>query len=346
MKTRDTAVPHNGPIGQRFADRFDIVGTIGEGAMGRVYRARDDETGEWVALKLLQPEHVANDELIGRFNREMRATAQIDHPNTTRVVDYGEFDGVLYLAMELIEGTPLDELIVDEAPMSEARTVRLGSQIACALAAAHAQSFIHRDLKPENILVTDGDRVKVLDFGLAAVLDRADATRLTSNGLRVGTPLFMAPEYIEGKPADHRVDLYALGVVLYMLVAGRAPFLGSGYTLLHRAVTEEPPPPSELAPGCPSWLDAIILRLMDKDPDKRLQSAEEVLSLLQLGVTAHAPSQPPFHMTESMVRELGLELPPPPKKGPSPLRLLIVATLGLGMGLSLGAALLALWWWS
>ena len=271
--------------GTLFAGAFDVVDRIGEGAMGNVYRARYLPTGEWVALKRLHPEHAKDAEVNARFDREMEATESITHPNTAKVIAHGEHEGALYLAMELIEGRALDDVIVDDAPMSSERAAHIGAQIASALGAAHDLGFVHRDLKPENILLTqqgdDPDFVKVLDFGLAAMVENPNHSRLTAQGLRVGTPLFMAPEYIAGSPSDHRVDLYGLGVVLYMLVVGKAPFLGSGYKLLNLAVSESPTPPSETAAGCEPWLDAIILRLMEKDPERRIQSAEEVERLLR-----------------------------------------------------------------
>ena len=245
-------------------------------------------------------------EVTARFDREMQATASIEHPNTARVIDHGEHDGALYLAMELIEGRTLDDVIIDEAPMPSGRVAHIGAQIARALSAAHEHNFVHRDLKPENIMLMlqddDPDHVKVLDFGLAAFVENPNQARLTAQGLRVGTPLFMAPEYIEGRTTDHRADLYGLGVVMYMLVVGKAPFLGSGYALLNRAVSEPPVPPSKQSSHCEPWLESIILRLMEKDPIRRIQSADEVARLLDArqlvtafpsAERAHAP--PPVH---------------------------------------------------
>ncbi len=303
--------------GTLFAGKFDVVDRIGEGAMGNVYRARHLPTGEWVALKRLHPEHASDEEVTARFNREMEATANIRHENTVRVVDYGESDGSLYLAMELIEGRSLDDVLIDEAPLPARRVADIGRQIASALVGAHERNFVHRDLKPENIMLTvqDGvsDFVKVLDFGLAALIDdeSTKAARLTAQGLRVGTPLFMAPEYIEGTHSDHRGDLYALGVVMYMLVVGKAPFLGSGYQLLTRAVTETPIPPSQQPSGCEPWLESIILRLMEKKPGKRIQTAEEVERLLS---SQQAVTLFPFEREEATQSST----PPPYLERPTP----------------------------
>ncbi len=274
--------------GTLYAAKFDVIDRLGEGAMGTVYRARIIATGEWVALKRLHPEHAEDPEVTARFNREMEATSKVDHPNTVRVIDYGVEDGYLYLAMEILKGRPLDDVIVDDCPMEPERIAHIGIQIARALEAAHKQQFVHRDLKPENIMLvrngTDEDYVKVLDFGLAAFLDDSDEARLTGHGLRVGTPLYMAPEYIEGKVTDHRSDLYALGVVLYMLTVGKAPYLGSPYTILHKSVTDDPTLPSDALPnGCPPWLEEIIITLMQKKPLKRIQTAAEVADLLERG---------------------------------------------------------------
>lgn len=308
MNDSDTDSSEMTLTGTLFAGNFDVVDRIGEGAMGNVYRARYLPTGEWVALKRLHPEHAGDPEVTARFNREMEATANIRHENTVRVVDYGESDGSLYLAMELIEGRSLDDVLIDDAPLPARRAADIGRQIASALVAAHERNFVHRDLKPDNIMLTEqdgvSDFVKVLDFGLAALIDDGTAsTRLTAQGLRVGTPLFMAPEYIEGTQSDHRGDLYALGVVLYMLVVGKAPFLGSGYQLLTRAVTDIPTPPSEQPSGCEPWLESIILRLMEKTPGKRIQTAEEVERLL---------------VSRQAVTLLPLEDAPPPAVPPLP----------------------------
>jgi serine/threonine-protein kinase len=211
--------------------------------------------------------------------------------------------------MELIKGRSLNDILIDDAPLPARRVANIGRQIASALVAAHERNFVHRDLKPDNIMLMEldgvSDHVKVLDFGLAALIDDGSkAARLTAQGLRVGTPLFMAPEYIEGTPSDHRSDLYALGVVLYMLVVGKAPFLGSGYQLLTRAVSEIPIPPSEQPSGCEPWLESIILRLMEKQPGKRIQSAEEVERLL---ASQQAVTLFPFKLDDT---ENGPGLPP------------------------------------
>jgi serine/threonine-protein kinase len=350
--------------GTLFAGKFDVVDRIGEGGMGNVYRARHLPTGEWVALKRLHPEHASDEEVTARFNREMEATANIRHENTVRVVDYGESDGSLYLAMELIEGRSLDDVLIDDAPLPASRVADIGRQIASALVAAHERNFVHRDLKPENIMLTvqDGvsDFVKVLDFGLAALIDDSKGARLTAQGLRVGTPLFMAPEYIEGTQSDHRGDLYALGVVMYMLVVGKAPFLGSGYKLLTRAVTEIPIPPSEQPSGCEPWLESIILRLMEKKPGKRIQTAEEVERLL---TSRQAVTLFPFEtddlpdsssMPPALSRPTPASMPPqklltpprrasysPPAQRVSYGPLIIVAALVLGIfGFAIGIFLL------
>jgi serine/threonine protein kinase len=309
--------------GSLYAGKFDVIDRLGEGAMGAVYRARHLATNEWVALKRLHPEHVDDAEVVARFNREMEATASVRHPNTARVIDYGREGSDLFLAMEIVTGRSLDEVIVDDAPMPPERVVHITGQIASALGAAHEAQFVHRDLKPENIMLTskggDPDFVKVLDFGLAAIVDSSGSAQLTAQGLRVGTPLFMAPEYIEGKPTDHRADLYALGVVMYMMAAGTAPHKGSPYSILHKAVTETPVPPSEIAASCPAWLESVILRLLEKNPEQRVQSAEELVALLverkdirtrTPTVRVEAPRPPPEPFAR--VLESGPVTPAPP----------------------------------
>jgi len=273
-------------VGSVYAERFEIEGFIDSGVMGSVYRAKQLDRDRTVALKVINSDLIDDKEIIGRFHREMRVTAAIKHPNTVRVHQYGHTkNGELYLAMELLNGKSLDEAMLAEGPMKAERVAMIGAQIAAALGAAHAEKVVHRDLKPENIIVHQTDEIdtwiKVLDFGLAHVADSDNETdeQLTAYGARVGTPYYMAPEYVQTFELDHRSDLYALGVLMYEMLTGRPPFKGGPYEVLHKHV-KEPVPPLRTANAdidCPDWLGDLIMQLLRKKPDDRPEDAAEVI---------------------------------------------------------------------
>lgn len=274
--------------GEIYADRFRVEEFIDSGIMGSVFRAVQLDKQRVVALKVINAELAEDPEIIKRFHREMRVTAAIKHPNTVRVHQYGHTpEGELYLAMELLEGHSLDELI-RQGPMSAGRAGRLGGQIARALEAAHAEGVIHRDLKPENIMVVeleDGTEwVKVLDFGLARATDSdGGEEQLTAYGARVGTPFYMAPEYVQTFDLDHRSDLYGLGVLMFEMLTGQPPFKGGPYEVLHKHVREAPPRFFEVVEGLdvPMWMEELVFQLLEKDPARRPQTAEAVVQRLE-----------------------------------------------------------------
>ena len=282
-------------LGALFAEKFRIEKRIGRGAMSTVYRAHQLAMDRPVALKILKGTPGSDDFGVRRFYRELRATARVEHPNTIRVYDFGHTArGELYLAVELLHGRSLFDELTAVGPMETARVVRIGTQVAKALGAAHQAGVVHRDLKPENLFLVDvfgePDFVKVLDFGIARVLEPAqgdDAARATF-GAVVGTPLYMSPEHVNGG-VDARSDLYSLGVVLFTMVVGHEPFRDKDpMRILIQHMSEQPPAPSTLAPRpVPAALDALILGLLQKDPAARPQSADEVIAALQ-GVGAGA----------------------------------------------------------
>jgi serine/threonine protein kinase len=292
-------------IGRLFADRFHVECHIGTGGMGHIYRARQIDMDRGVALKVLHPALGADREVLARFDREARATTRIEHPNTVRVYEHGQAHGQRYLAMELLEGKPLNDVIAEDAPMPSERVAYIGMQIALGLAAAHSAQIVHRDLKPENVMLLDRyeqqDFVKVLDFGLSRSAGEEEEGRssdsgVTQSGVRVGTPMYMAPEYISAFAFDHRSDLYALGMILYEMATGRTPYIGRPHEILEQQVDAEPRAPSA-QPGArvPVWLEDIILRLLRKDPADRPGSALEVARTLERG-RAVLISQPPTHL--------------------------------------------------
>ena len=263
-------------IGTRLG-RYEIVAPLGAGGMGEVYRARDSSLDREVAIKVLPHGTADQPDARDRLAREARSLSRLSHPHICAVHDVGEDAGSVYLVMELIEGETLAARIA-RGPLGVTDTLRIGREIAEALAGAHRQGIVHRDLKPGNVMLTKGG-VKLLDFGLAKAAAPADGESavtlgrsLTSEGTLVGTLQYMSPEQMEGKPADARSDIFALGVVLYEMATGRRAFGGDSATALAAAVLTADPPPIAGAPA----LDRIVRGCLAKDPDRRWQSAQDV----------------------------------------------------------------------
>lgn len=263
--------------GSRFASvvagRFHLMGLIGVGAMGAVYRARDLELGETVALKMLRPELVGSRDMLEVFRREVRLARRVTHPNVARIYDIGEHDQVLFLTMEYVEGDSLATLLERHGPMPVERAIALTRDILAGLWAAHDAGVLHRDLKPGNVLVTPEGRAVVTDFGVARAADSAPEE---TGGLIVGTPLYMAPEQMEGGRLDARADLYAVGVVLFEMLTGRRPIEGkSTLAVASVRLTEPPPDPRSVRPALSEPLAQVVLRLLARRPEDRFASAAE-----------------------------------------------------------------------
>ena len=272
-------------VGKTLEGKYRIDGFLKRGGMGAVYRGTHLMLNKPVAIKLIKPELVSSSEVVQRFLREARAAAHLSHPNIVTVHDLGQTpDGMLYIVMELVPGSSLKEVIQAEGAWEAKRVVRLVKAIASALGVAHRNNVVHRDLKPQNIMVTrdsDGNEIpKLLDFGIAKTLEPTNAA-LTSTGMVLGTPHYMSTEQAKGAPADRRSDLYALGVILYEMLVGSVPFDDASIPqILIKHLTEMPLPPSSVNPGVPPELEAIVLRLLEKDPDRRYQNAEELIEAL------------------------------------------------------------------
>jgi serine/threonine protein kinase len=275
-------------VGQTVAGRFRIEELIGQGGMGKVYRGRHLALDRLVCLKMLKPALLWDPTVVGRFEREAMAASRLNHPNSIQVLDFGrtESDGALYIVMEYVEGKDLRAVLRDEWPVPEERLCQIMAQVLAALAEAHAHNVIHRDLKPENVMLEQrrgqADFVKVLDFGIAKILD-SDLPPLTRSDLVCGTPQYMAPEQATGARLDGRCDLYAVGVMLYQLATGQLPFDGpNAIDVLTRQVNELPVPPRKKQPNAPisAAMEALILRVLSKDPALRPQSAEEFRQLV------------------------------------------------------------------
>ncbi len=257
-------------------NQYRILGRVGGGAMGTVYRAQHAVLGRTHAIKVLCGDLAGDRRGVARFRQEATAIAQIDHPNVVTINDFATTsEGLPFIVMELIDGEPLDRVIRAEGPFDAPRARRIARQIASGLDAAHSQGTVHRDLKPGNIILTsspDGERVKLVDFGIAAVArQNPNATRLTQVGVTLGTPRFMAPEQFGDSTVGPAADLYSLGVVLYTMLDGRAPFNGAPLKLRELHLSATPPP----LPDC-DGLAPLVARLLAKIPSQRPASARAV----------------------------------------------------------------------
>jgi serine/threonine protein kinase len=277
---------------------YEIAGKLGAGGMGEVYCARDTRLDRDVAVKVLPPA-VARDPLaLARFHREARTIAAVSHPRICAVYDVGEYEGSPYIVMELLEGKPLYALI-EQRGLPVEQLIEWGLQLADALEAAHARGIVHRDLKPANIVITGRGDVKVLDFGVAKLIDvqAAQATTmaaLTDSGVTIGTAAYMAPEQVRGEPLDQRTDLFALGLVLYEMATGRRAFIGATTGLIADAILNRAPAAAvDLNPALPPSVAAIIDKLLEKDRDLRYRHAADVRADLKRALRElHGPVTP------------------------------------------------------
>ncbi len=260
---------------------YRIVKELGKGGMGAVYAAIDTRLDRRLALKVMLPEFASDPAAKERFLREARAAAKISHDNVVTVYEADERDGVPYIAMQFLEGLPLDAYLKKKGTPTVQQVLRIASEAAAGLAAAHKLGLVHRDIKPANLwLEAPNGRVKVLDFGLAKPVDAE--IEITRSGAVVGTPAYMSPEQARGQKVDHRADLFSLGAVLYRLCTGQLPFHGpTTMAILMALGTEEPPPVREVAPHVPEALAALIHQLLSKSADARPQSAAEVVKHLR-----------------------------------------------------------------
>jgi CheY-like chemotaxis protein/tRNA A-37 threonylcarbamoyl transferase component Bud32 len=265
--------------GARFADRYEIITVVGRGGMGTVYRAKDLELGQEVAIKTLRPEFLVDDTILERFKSEIRLTYRITHKNVVRTHYFGEWSGAYYLTMEFVEGVTLRQLMDTRGHLSVPSTLAIGVQLADSLAVAHEQGVIHRDIKPQNLLLDAEGVLKVMDFGIARLTERTSG--LTEVGLVVGTPAYMSPEQLVADQLDERSDLYSTGLVLFECLTGRLPFEArSTMALIGKILSEQPPTPASLNPEVPAAFSSLIARLIARAPEDRVQSAQELAKLL------------------------------------------------------------------
>ena len=277
---------------QVYSGRYEIVEHLARGGMAEVYVAHDQLLDRRVALKVLFPEFAADRSFVERFRREARAAAGLNHPNIVSVYDTGEESGTYFIVMEYVEGRTLRDIIRSEGPLLPQRAADIGADVAAALAFAHRHGVVHRDVKPGNVLIDRAGRVKVTDFGIARAGDTQE--NLTQTGAVMGTATYFSPEQAQGGAIDPRSDVYSLGVVLYEMVTGRAPFSGdSPVAIAYQHVRETPAPPSSVNPDVPPDLEACILKCMAKNPANRYATAEDLRAdLIRFGQGQRVQAEP------------------------------------------------------
>ena len=259
--------------------RYQIIGELGRGAMGVVYKATDPTIGRTVALKTMRLDVHAekHDQMLSRFQNEARAAGALNHPNIVTIFDAAEVDGIFYIAMEYIEGTTLSQLLHDRRSISAQEVVEIGSQICAGLQYAHFRKVIHRDIKPPNIMLAANGVVKIMDFGIA----KAGAS-VTNTGEVLGTPHYMSPEQVKGLDLDGRSDIFSTGVVLYEMTTGEKPFAGQNVTsIIYKIVNEDPVPPRELDVTIHPGMSMVVTKCLAKDPDDRYQEASDLATALK-----------------------------------------------------------------
>ena len=257
-------------------DRYEIRDKLGQGAMAKVYKAYDPRIGRELAIKLLRKERIVDKEYLTRFQREAKAVGTLSHPNIVTVYDVGEFDNRPYIVMELLEGTPLDEVMTSSRKFSLRDALPIAMQLASALDYAHTRGIVHRDIKPSNIIISNNHEIKITDFGIAH-FDSGEATQQTRMGDVLGTPQYMSPEQVLGQKIDGRSDLFSVGVILYQLLTGQRPFVGDTVaTLMYQIANTAPQPMENLGTNIPASLRNIVNKLLAKSPDNRFQTGKEL----------------------------------------------------------------------
>ncbi len=266
--------------GTTFAGRYEIIEELGKGGMGKVYRVEDKKIKEEVALKLIKPEISSDKRTIERFSNELKMARKIRHKNICGMYDLGEEKGIHYITMEYVPGEDLKSFLRRSKQLSMPTAISIAKQTCEGLSEAHGLGVVHRDLKPGNIMIDKEGNARVMDFGIARSLK---AKGITGAGVMIGTPEYMSPEQVEGKEVDQRSDIYSLGVILYEMVTGRVPVEGdTPFTIGIEHKCESPKDPKELNTQVPSDISHLILRCMEKDKEKRYQSAGELISDLAL----------------------------------------------------------------
>ena len=286
--------------GSDFGPRYHIEVLLGQGGMGRVYKAYDKELNRTVAIKVVRQGAMGEADALSRFKQELVLASKISHKNILRIHDLGEVNGMKFITMAYVEGQDLHQIIKANPKLPLERVLKFATQLAGALAAAHAEDVVHRDLKPQNILVDKNDQVYISDFGLAKSFAEG-AVGMTQTGAFLGTPRYMSPEQVEGKATDGRADLYAYGLILYEMATGDVPFTGdTTLGVMYQRLKEKPKNPKLVNPLLPNWLVQIIMRCLEKDPADRYQNAYEILGDLQASQSGSGVSRTVSHSGSSI----------------------------------------------
>jgi tetratricopeptide (TPR) repeat protein len=326
----NAVLPANLQPGAAFGTRYRIESLLGEGGMGAVYKAYDNELGRTVALKLVRPELATNPQTMQRFKQELLLASKVSQKNILRIHDLGDVGGVKFITMAFVEGGDLAGLIENEGRLGFDRALKFARQMCAALEAAHNEGVVHRDLKPQNILIDKSDNIYISDFGLAKSLE-SEVTMMTRTGQILGTPRYMSPEQVEAVNVDHRADLYSLGLIAYEMFTADIPFRGeSAMQLMYQRVTAPARDPRTILPEMPDYLARIILKCLEKDPAKRYQSAREILDDLDAQNAPSPASLPPGATTA---------IRPAPKPGAATISIQIPKSAGRWSVLGLVAVL-------
>jgi serine/threonine-protein kinase len=297
-----------GDLSGREIGNFRFLRRLGKGAMAEVYLAEQWQLKRWVAVKVLKPELAGDGTYLRRFELEAQAAAKLVHANIVQIHEVGESDGLHYIVQEYVQGQNLRDWLARNGPPLLQPALSIMRQIAAALSKAAEQGVVHRDIKPENIMITAAGEVKVADFGLARVLSEngAAATALTQVGITMGTPLYMSPEQVEGRPLDHRSDLYSFGVLCYHLLTGKPPFTGdTALAVAVQHVKNQPTALETLRPDLPPALCRVVHHMLAKDPEQRWASCRELLRELYRIQVEYCPQASPEEM--SLWGSVGME---------------------------------------
>src|SRR5215469_2761679 len=263
-------------------DRYEMQEPIGRGGMATIYRAVDLRMGRVVAAKILREVYSTDPKFVTRFQREARAASALQHPNIIQVFDYGQSGENYYIVMEFVEGTDLRRYLKRQGVLSNERAIEIAHDVALGLGAAHKLGIVHRDVKPQNIMLNDHGLVKLTDFGIASMYKDADAERLTTTGMTLGTVQYYAPEQAQGEIVTPAADVYALGIVMYEMLTGRTPFDGdTPVTVAMRHIQDLPEPPSTYNPRVSQGLERIVLRCLEKDPRDRYRDGDALAYALE-----------------------------------------------------------------
>jgi len=293
-------IPEGALSGHLLGGTYRLGRMIGRGGMGQVYEGVQEPLGRRVAVKILHPSLTGDPVMLERFRREAEAAAALGHPNVVQVTDFQNIpDEGAFLVMEVLSGHPLNDLLESEGTLPQDRAAFIATQVLSALEAAHGAGIIHRDLKPQNIFLTEisgvRDIVKLLDFGIAKLLEEGDRTRMTATGMTLGTPAYMAPEMVRGDELDGRADLYAVGAILYEMLTGRTPIKAPSMMAMFYAIMEQTPKPIlALSPQVNPKLAHAVERAVAKDPADRFADASQMRQALMpfsrgQGLEAHVP---------------------------------------------------------